>query len=94
MPYEWDPRKNKINIQKHHLSFEEAKNIFNSPTITGIDNRKNYGETRFISIGTLGHKAIVLVVYTRRNQVSRLISARIANKKERRFYYEYIQKKA
>jgi uncharacterized protein len=94
MPYEWDADKNKLNIQKHHLSFEEAINIFNFPLATGIDKRKDYSETRYISVGTLGENAIILVVYTKRKTNIRIISARIANKKERRLYYEYISKKA
>lgn len=94
MPYEWDPYKNKLNIQKHHLSFEEAINIFNFPVVTGVDKRKDYGETRYISVGMLGKKAIILVVYTKRKINIRIISARIAHKKERRLYYENISKKA
>lgn len=89
--FEWDPSKNKLNIQKHHLSFEEAFGIFSQPVLTLADNRKDYGETRQISIGTLDQGIVIVVVHTDRNKHIRIISARIANKNERKKYYDYLK---
>jgi uncharacterized protein len=58
-----------------------------------VDNRQNYGEIRYISIGEIFDTIIVLVAHTERNNKIRIISARIANKKEREGYYGYIKKK-
>lgn len=91
MEFEWDEQKNQTNIIKHGISFQEAQELFNDPKLlTYIDNRFNYEEIREISIGQLllpGQPVIVvLVVHTDRNGVMRIISARRANKKERRRY--------
>ncbi len=55
--------------------------------ITKEDTRKDYGETRYIGIGKVVEK-IIIVVYTMRKTIIRLISARKANKKEKQIYYE------
>ncbi len=51
------------------------------------DTRIDYGETRYIGIGKVSEK-IIVIVYTLRKTVIRLISARLANKKEKQIYYE------
>ena len=51
MPYEWDEKKNKLNIEKHFVDFEDAKKIFDDHNrIDAIDDRKDYGEVILISI--------------------------------------------
>ena len=92
MIFEWDEEKNKKNILKHKVGFEEAGLIFNGLTLTIIDSRKDYGEVREISIGQLSGQLIVTVVHTDRNGVTRLISARSANKVERKNYNDYRKK--
>lgn len=92
MDFEWDQDKNKTNFEKHGVSFEEAVDIFEAHIVTWTDNRKDYNETRNISIGTLGKAVVIVVVHTDRNGVTRIISARTANKKERRLYDEHIKK--
>jgi len=91
MPFEWDPRKDKSNIQKHHLSFEETQTVFDQQVITLVDNRKNYGEIRKISIGTIRNTLVVVIVHVNRNGRTRIISARIANNKERKLFYAHFQ---
>ncbi|WP_071818230.1 BrnT family toxin [Crocosphaera subtropica] len=91
MEFEWDEQKNKNNIIKHGISFQEAKEIFKDPSLlTYIDDRFNYEETRQLSIGQLFLPKqpiiIVLVVHTDRNGVTRIISARRASRKKRKFY--------
>ncbi len=92
MEFEWDEEKNKRNIYKHKISFEEASLIFRSLTLTTIDTRKDYGEIREISIGQLSEQLIVTTVHTDRNETVRLISARLANKVERKKYNDYCKK--
>ena len=89
MEFEWDIDKDKINQQKHQISFEEAAEIFRYPTYEVADTRVDYGETRYIAIGSNSRMTIITVVYTEREGRIRLISARRANKQESRLYYDY-----
>ena len=95
MKFEWDKNKSEANLQKHGISFDEAKTIFYGYVLTIKDRRKEYGETREISIGELEYKiAVAVVIHTDRKGKTRIISARIANKKERTLYYEYLKEKS
>ena len=95
MKFEWGKKKSEINLQKHGISFDEAKTIFNGHVLTIEDKRKEYGEARKISIGELENKiAVDVVIHTDRKGRTRIISARIANKKERTLYYEYFKEKS
>lgn len=89
--FEWDIAKNTSNFLKHGISFEEAILIFENKTITCKDTRYEYGEDRFISIGTIENLICVVVIHTDRNNKKRIISARLANKKERQNYENYIK---
>ena len=60
--------------------------------LSKLDNRKDYGEDRFLALG-LWEKFVLLVVYTQRKHKIRLISARRANAEERRIYYGYIKRR-
>ncbi|MCB9991908.1 MAG: BrnT family toxin [Rhodospirillales bacterium] len=90
MEFEWDKNKEKQNIAKHGIEFSMAKRIFDGPVLTRIDNRKNYGETRYVSIGLIDNIAVLAVTHTDRNGKTRLISARPASRRERMAYYEQI----
>jgi uncharacterized protein len=89
MQFEWDEHKNRQNLKKHGISFEEAKEIFLGIIFTSIDERFDYGEIREISIGTIQGVVIVTVTHTERKGIIRIISARKATPKERKAYYEY-----
>ena len=91
MYFEWDEDKNRSNLQKHGIAFEEAREIFSGPVITSIDNRFVYGETREISIGAIQGLVIVTVAHTDRSGVTRIISARKSTPKERKGYYAYLR---
>ena len=67
------------------LPFELAIVMFEGPTLETIDDRRDYGETRVKSIGALHDRAFVCV-YTDRGDVRRIISLRLANRKERDDY--------
>lgn len=94
MEFEWDEDKNRANISKHGIDFEQAKAVFNDPyLVTRLDDRFEYGEVREVSIGQMPLLAqrqtlIVVVVYTETDGITRLISARKATKQERRLYEE------
>ena len=90
--YEWDDDKNWKNVEKHGIDFETAKRIFDSPIVSRRDERKDYNEIRYVSIGIIDQVAMIVVVHTNRQDRIRLISARPASRRERRIYYEQIQK--
>jgi len=86
MEFEWDENKNKKNIRKHGIDFNDAKEVFKDEKAKKIpDLRRDYGEERWKIIGSiLGF--IYAVIYTIRNTAIRIISARQANRKERDEY--------
>ena len=88
--FEWDDDKNQANIEKHGISFEQARQIFHGPIVSWEDRRFSYNETRTISIGMMGKAVLVTVVHTDRSGTTRIISARAASRKERKRYYEEI----
>lgn len=88
----WDRKKDAANLKKHGISFEEAKEIFDGPVLTRLDDRRDYGETRRISIGALSGVVVIVVAHTDRAGKTRIISARKANRNERKVYYEYLEK--
>lgn len=90
--FEWDDEKNRTNIEKHGISFEQASRIFEGLTLTVIDDRFEYGEVREISIGLIDGIAYLTVAHTNREGSIRIISARPARRNERKRYDEAIQK--
>ena len=86
MKFEWDIKKEKINIEKHGISFKTASLVFNDENrIEYYDQLHSTDEDRFITIGLVGK--VIVVVYTERLSKYRIISARPATKEERRRYY-------
>ena len=94
MQFEWDETKNRLNQQKHGVSFEEAKTVFDDPLhISILDYRFSYFEERWITIGAT-QKAHILVVANlffsdEGEEIIRIISARHANPKEKASYEKY-----
>ncbi|MFC5507393.1 MULTISPECIES: BrnT family toxin [Hyphomicrobiales] len=89
--FEWDEDKNAANIAKHGVSFQRASRIFENRVLTVVDGRAEYGEVREISIGIVESVLFLTVVHTDRQGVVRIISARRANRAERRRYEDAIQ---
>ena len=87
--FEWDPIKNRTNTTKHGIHFRTAAHIFDGPLLEEEDTRQDYDETRIIALGR-SEAGILRVVYTWRNSVIRIISARKANKHERAKYIREI----
>jgi uncharacterized DUF497 family protein len=88
MDFEWDAEKAQKNLEKHGVRFEIASTVFVDPDrITVIDDRFDYGEERLVTLGQT-HDGILVVVTTERDEgrIIRIISARKANKRERRTY--------
>lgn len=84
---EWDVDKNEINKKKHGVSFEAAALVFADEHYLELyDDEHSVDEDRYIAIGLV--EDILFVVHTMRNENVRMISARLATKQERSFYYD------
>ncbi len=81
--FEWNAKKRQQNFEKHGIDFDEAIEVFYGPNILYKSDRK--GEERWIAVGETEHR-ILAVVFTRRGQKIRIISARRARKNEERAY--------
>ncbi|MCI0580441.1 MAG: BrnT family toxin [Chloroflexi bacterium] len=94
MDFEWDEQKNKANLRKHGIAFDDIPPIFSGemPLLIDYDDRAEYGEERWLGIGLLGNYVIVIVFTEVIPGTIRLISARKANKDEQRRYYETLGK--
>jgi len=85
MDIEFDPAKRKAILDTRKLDMADAGKIFDGPTLTVQDDRKDYGEFRYITIGRLKSRMVVLV-WTPRGEVRRIISLSKANGKEQKAY--------
>lgn len=89
LSFEWDPTKAKTNLAKHSVTFEEATTVFGdflSLTISDPDHSEV--EDRWIVIGESHDGKLLVVVYTERGDNIRIISARMAGRRERKQYEE------
>ncbi len=89
MRFEWDPRKNARNLRKHGIAFEDAIKVFDVPHLERADDREYDGEQRWIASGEVAGR-VLIVVYTWREDIRRMISARTATEAEREQYYRAI----
>jgi len=87
MEFGWDPAKAALNARKHRVTFEEATSVFGDPlAITFDDPDHSKGESRFLTFGMSRQGRVLVVVHTERSTRHRLISARRADRAERRIY--------
>ena len=87
MKYQWDKIKATSNLKKHGIEFADAVSVFlDELAITIPDNR--FDEERFVTIGMDGFGRILVIVFTWRSEEIRLISARLAERRERKQYEE------
>ncbi|MBI1926169.1 BrnT family toxin [Candidatus Poribacteria bacterium] len=84
--FEWDEPKNQENISRRGISFQQAAKIFQGDILEWEDTREDYGEARMIVIGR-SERHLLRVIYTQRGNRTRIISARKADKNDRRKYY-------
>jgi uncharacterized DUF497 family protein len=85
MTVEFDPRKRDAILDQRGLDMAGADEVFAGPTLTVEDDRRDYGEVRYISIGFLDRRMVVLV-WTRRGVSRRIVSMRKANAREQEIY--------
>ena len=85
--YEWDLRKAASNLRKHKIDFADAVTVFEDESALTIDD-DDPSEERFVTIGMDALGRVLVVVYTWRGEVIRLVSARRATPSERREYEE------
>ncbi|MBX3058436.1 MAG: BrnT family toxin [Anaerolineae bacterium] len=91
MRYEWDENKRQLNLHKHGFDFEDAYEVFNSPLLIQLDTRQDYGEDRWVAIGFLRYR-VVVIVYAENDErdVRRIISLRKALSYEQKRFEEYL----
>lgn len=94
MDCEWDEQKKRLNLDKHGLSFEDAPLVFAEACVTFEDDRFDYKERRLVTLGPLASR-VVVIVHTPREEpdrlVTRIISMRKANERERQIYQKRLE---
>jgi hypothetical protein len=89
--FEWDANKAASNLAKHKVSFEAAATVFGDPqSVTIPDPAHSHAENRFIILGRSHQGRLLVVVHTERGDNVRIISARPASRRERKYYEEAI----
>jgi uncharacterized DUF497 family protein len=85
MRFEWDPAKDAANRTKHGLSFEEASELIKTDAdyLEIYDEEHSDEEDRFIAIGPIKRGVVVVAYVEREDDVVRIVSARLATRKER-----------
>jgi uncharacterized DUF497 family protein len=87
MHFEWDEEKATRNVAKHGVSFDEAMTAFSDPLSVTIDDpQHSRGEHRFVLFGLSRQGRVLAVVHADREQTTRIISARLTTRHERRQY--------
>ena len=87
--FEWDEAKRRSNLRRHGIDFAELAEVFNSAPVTRLDDRYNYSERRFFTLGLLKGR-VVAIAHTEKDGVIRVISARGASKHEEIKYFKEI----
>lgn len=88
MEFEWDDAKAHANVRAHGVAFELARTVFRDPfAIERLDDRKDYGEPRFVLIGMAEGRILLFGAYTERDEKIRIISARRATQYEQDDYF-------
>jgi len=87
MEFTWDEKKRKTTIKKRGLDFADAQIVFAGMTFTFEDDRFDYGEQRFITMGLL-RGVVVVIAHTERGEAVRIISMRKAIKHEQERFFQ------
>ena len=89
LAFEWDEHKATLNTRKHGVSFEEASTVFADPLALTIDDLvHSEDEDRYATLGESQRSRLLVVVFTDRDDRIRIISARVATRRERKDYEE------
>jgi uncharacterized protein len=78
----YDPAKRTKTLAERGLDFEDAASVFRGPTLTLLDDRRDYGEPRYQTDGLIGRR-LVMVVWTARGMDRHVISMRKCNDREK-----------
>jgi hypothetical protein len=85
--FEWDRKKAELNLRKHGVEFDEASTVFGDPlALLMPDPDHSVGEMRYILLGMSINQRLLVVAFAERSPRTRLISARLATRQERRKY--------
>lgn len=90
MRFEWDESERQTNLRQHGLDFSGVESIFAGETLTVLDDRFDYGEIGFLTLGILNGRVVALA-HTETDEVARIISLRKASKSEEEIYYQEIK---
>ena len=90
MHFSWDEKKRESNRKVHALDFADAEEVFECLTFTYEDDRFDYAEQRFVTLGIL-NGVVVSIVHTESEDEIRIISFRKATKNEERILFENIE---
>jgi len=94
LEFEWHPKKAEANLKKHKVSFAEAKTVFGDPKVLVVpDLVHSVGEERSLAIGRSDNGRLLIVCMTEREDRLRIISARLAERWERREYEDANEQK-
>jgi uncharacterized protein len=85
--YQWDPSKARINLRKHGISFADAVFVFEDTDAITIED-EHPDEERYVTLGKDSQERVLVVVFTWRENLIRIISARKATSLERKQYEE------
>jgi uncharacterized protein len=86
MRFIWHEPKRQENLTKHDLDFAEAEQVFAGPTFTFEDDRADYREQRWVTLGLLS-ATVVVIVHTETEEEIRVISMREADKDEQLLFF-------
>jgi uncharacterized DUF497 family protein len=89
MHFTWDETKRRENLVKHGFDFVDAPTAFEGPTFTFEDDRFAYGEQRFITLGLL-HGRVVVIAHTEHDDQVRIISMREGTKREQSIFFRHL----
>ena len=87
--FEWDEAKRRSNLWRHGIDFAELVEAFAGDPFTILDDRYDYGEERYLTLGLLRGR-VVVIVHTETKNLIRIISARWASKDEEITYFKEI----
>ena len=86
MEIKWDPQKAEANFRKHKIRFSDAESVLFDPMTLTIEDQIIDQEQRYLSVGPDAFSRILVIVYAYHGETIRLISARKATPKERKYY--------
>ena len=91
MKFEWNEQKNQANIKKHGMNFADAHKVFEYPMLVNLDDRQDYGEDRWIGVGLMDMRVVVIVFTELDENTIRVVSFRKATSEERKRYEQAYQ---